>query len=98
MSDCLFCKMVAGDIKPDVVYEDDTVLAFRDINPQAPHPRPAVGNVQVGTNAGRLSRPARGQWRDHAAMDHRRGVPREGACGSRFVRRHLRGNRHSAGG
>ena len=34
--DCLFCKMVAGDIKPDVVYEDDTVMAFRDINPQAP--------------------------------------------------------------
>lgn len=28
--------MVAGDIKPDVVYEDDTVMAFRDINPQAP--------------------------------------------------------------
>ncbi len=36
MSDCLFCKMVAGDIKPDVVYQDETVLAFRDINPQAP--------------------------------------------------------------
>lgn len=36
MTDCLFCKMVAGDIKPDVVYEDDTVLAFRDIGPQAP--------------------------------------------------------------
>ncbi len=36
MSDCLFCKMVAGEIKPDVVYEDDAVLAFRDINPQAP--------------------------------------------------------------
>ena len=28
--------MVAGDIKPDVVYEDNEVLAFRDINPQAP--------------------------------------------------------------
>ncbi len=28
--------MVAGDIKPDVVYEDKSVLAFRDINPQAP--------------------------------------------------------------
>ena len=28
--------MVAGDIKPDVVYEDESVLAFRDINPQAP--------------------------------------------------------------
>lgn len=36
MSDCLFCKMVAGEIKPDVVYEDDEVLAFRDLNPQAP--------------------------------------------------------------
>ena len=36
MTNCLFCKMVAGDIKPDVVYEDDAVMAFRDINPQAP--------------------------------------------------------------
>ena len=36
MTDCLFCKMVAGDIKPDIVYEDDKVLAFNDISPQAP--------------------------------------------------------------
>jgi len=36
MTDCLFCKMVSGAIAPDVVFEDDTVLAFRDINPQAP--------------------------------------------------------------
>lgn len=36
MNDCLFCKMVAGEIKPDVVYEDESILAFRDINPQAP--------------------------------------------------------------
>ncbi len=36
MTDCLFCKMANGEIKPDVVHEDDTVLAFRDINPQAP--------------------------------------------------------------
>lgn len=36
MSDCLFCKMVAGEIKPTTVYEDDEVLAFRDLNPQAP--------------------------------------------------------------
>lgn len=36
MSDCLFCKMVAGEIKPAVVYENDQVLAFRDIRPQAP--------------------------------------------------------------
>ncbi|WP_445367856.1 histidine triad nucleotide-binding protein [Methylomonas sp. BW4-1] len=36
MSDCLFCKMATGDIKPDVVYEDEQLLAFRDIHPQAP--------------------------------------------------------------
>jgi histidine triad (HIT) family protein len=36
MTDCLFCKMVAGNIKPDVVFEDDHILAFNDINPQAP--------------------------------------------------------------
>lgn len=36
MEECLFCKMVAGEIKPDVVYETSQVLAFRDIDPQAP--------------------------------------------------------------
>ena len=36
MSDCLFCKIIAGDIPSTKVYEDETVLAFRDINPQAP--------------------------------------------------------------
>lgn len=37
MSDgCLFCKIASKDIPSDVVYEDDKVLAFRDINPQAP--------------------------------------------------------------
>ncbi len=36
MTDCLFCKMVAGDIQPDIVFEDDKLLAFRDINAQAP--------------------------------------------------------------
>jgi histidine triad (HIT) family protein len=36
VSDCLFCRMVAGEIPADVVHETDRVLAFRDINPQAP--------------------------------------------------------------
>ncbi|UCC55674.1 MAG: histidine triad nucleotide-binding protein [Gammaproteobacteria bacterium] len=36
MADCLFCKMVSGKIQPDIVYEDEDVLAFRDVNPQAP--------------------------------------------------------------
>jgi len=34
--DCLFCKIIAGEIPADVVYETDRVLAFRDLNPQAP--------------------------------------------------------------
>ena len=36
MSDCLFCKIVKGDIPSTKVYEDEQVYAFRDINPQAP--------------------------------------------------------------
>ncbi|MBR9829388.1 MAG: histidine triad nucleotide-binding protein [Oceanospirillales bacterium] len=34
--DCLFCKILDREIPAEVVYEDDKVLAFRDINPQAP--------------------------------------------------------------
>ena len=36
MNDCLFCKIVAGIIPSTKVYEDETVLAFRDIAPMAP--------------------------------------------------------------
>jgi histidine triad (HIT) family protein len=36
MTDCLFCKIVAREIPGSIVYEDDHVLAFNDINPQAP--------------------------------------------------------------
>ena len=36
MENCLFCKIIAGDIPSTKVYEDETVLAFRDIAPQAP--------------------------------------------------------------
>jgi histidine triad (HIT) family protein len=34
--DCLFCRIVAGEIPAKVVHESDAVLAFRDVNPQAP--------------------------------------------------------------
>ena len=34
--DCIFCKIIAGDIPSTKVYEDELVYAFRDINPQAP--------------------------------------------------------------
>lgn len=35
-SDCLFCKILSGDIPADIIYESDEAIAFRDINPQAP--------------------------------------------------------------
>ena len=34
--DCIFCKIIAGEIPSNKVYEDDRILAFRDINPQTP--------------------------------------------------------------
>lgn len=34
--DCLFCKVAAGDVPADIVYEDEQLVAFRDISPQAP--------------------------------------------------------------
>lgn len=36
MQDCLFCKIVKREIPAEIVYEDEQVLAFNDINPQAP--------------------------------------------------------------
>ena len=36
MSPCLFCRIVAGEIPASIVYQDDRVVAFKDINPQAP--------------------------------------------------------------
>lgn len=36
MNDCLFCKIIAGEIPSNKVYENDRVFAFRDIHPQAP--------------------------------------------------------------
>ncbi len=52
--DCLFCKIAAGDIPANKVYEDDEIVAFEDINPQAPvHilliPRTHVENIDAVT-------------------------------------------------
>ncbi|MCH5204403.1 MAG: histidine triad nucleotide-binding protein [Oscillospiraceae bacterium] len=50
MMDCLFCKIIAGEIPSTKVYEDDKILAFRDIAPQAPThilviPKEHIGGV-----------------------------------------------------
>jgi histidine triad (HIT) family protein len=34
--DCLFCRIISGEIKSDIVYRDEQTVAFKDINPQAP--------------------------------------------------------------
>lgn len=36
MMDCIFCKIVAGEIPSTKVYEDEKILAFKDLNPEAP--------------------------------------------------------------
>jgi histidine triad (HIT) family protein len=36
VSDCLFCKIIKGQVAGTIVYQDDRVVAFKDINPQAP--------------------------------------------------------------
>ena len=49
-SDCIFCKIVSGDLPADLLYEDDDIVAFRDISPQAPFhaliiPRPHIATL-----------------------------------------------------
>ena len=51
MSNCLFCKIVAGEIPSTKVYEDDLVLAFRDIAPQAPTHILVIPKVHIGSVA-----------------------------------------------
>ena len=67
-NDCLFCKIVAGEIPATVVHETDKTLAFRDINPQAPshvlvipkvhHPDAATLGAEDPALAGELLRVA----------------------------------------
>ena len=49
MSDCLFCKIVAGDIPSKKVYEDELCLAFYDIDPQAPTHFLVIPKTHIGS-------------------------------------------------
>ena len=51
MSNCLFCKIIAGDIPSTKVYEDETVLAFRDIAPMAPTHILVIPKAHIGSVA-----------------------------------------------
>jgi len=46
---CLFCRIVAGEVPADRVYEDDEVLAFKDIHPQAPFHCLVIPKLHVAT-------------------------------------------------
>ncbi|MBE6983090.1 MAG: histidine triad nucleotide-binding protein [Ruminococcaceae bacterium] len=48
---CIFCKIIAGEIPSGKVYEDETVYAFRDINPQAPTHILVVPKTHIGSVA-----------------------------------------------
>lgn len=79
MADCLFCKVVAGDVPARIIYEDDRVVAFRDIKPQAPlHvlivPRQHIATLNDLTEAddplvGELLRRAAVIAREHGVAD-----------------------------
>ena len=49
MSDCLFCKLVNKDIPAEIVYEDEDVLAFNDIRPQAPTHQLIIPKKHIAT-------------------------------------------------
>lgn len=51
MSDCLFCKIAAGEIPSNKVYEDETCLAFYDIDPQAPTHFLVIPKTHIGSVA-----------------------------------------------
>ena len=75
MTDCLFCKIIRHEIPASIVYEDDRVLAFNDINPQAPTHVLIVPKRHIASlkRAQRRGRPAR--RRDRAARrGHREGA------------------------
>ncbi len=49
MSDCLFCKIISGTLPADIVYEDDDVIAFNDIQPKAPTHVLVIPKLHVAT-------------------------------------------------
>ncbi len=48
MTDCLFCQLAAGDIPAEILYSDDRIVAFRDVNPQAPTHVLVIPRVHFG--------------------------------------------------
>ena len=56
MEDCIFCKIVKGEIPSVRVYEDDRILAFEDVNPHFARPYPADSQGPCGKYLGNSRR------------------------------------------
>ncbi len=51
VEECLFCRIAAGEIPSDIVYQDEEFLAFRDINPQAPQHILIIPRIHIASVA-----------------------------------------------
>ena len=58
MTDCIFCKIVAGTLPARIVYQDDRVVAFDDLNPEAPFHKLIVPKKHIPTLNDLFSSPA----------------------------------------
>lgn len=95
MSDCIFCKIVAGEIPSDKLYEDEDVLAFWDISPQAPThflvipkkhiPRPVDIEEEDEQVSGKLLRVAARIAKENGVEDNYRVIFNNGAKSGQVV-------------
>jgi histidine triad (HIT) family protein len=49
MTDCIFCKVVEGTVPSNIIYQDDTVIAFDDLYPKAPHHKLIIPRKHIAT-------------------------------------------------
>lgn len=79
--DCLFCKIVAGELPSEVLYEDDEIVAFKDVSPQAPFHALVIPRTHLDTLnafgpehaslAGKLMLTAQGLAAEHGLPGYR---------------------------
>ena len=108
--DCLFCKIVAQEIPSERLYEDDQILVFRDINPQAPFHALVIPKIHVATLndfqpehaelAGRLFLVAKSLAKEHGLPGYRVvvNVNAEGGQIIYHVHMHMLGGRQMRAG
>jgi histidine triad (HIT) family protein len=108
--DCLFCKIVAGELPAQRLYEDDEILAFKDISPQAPFhgliiPKTHLATLNELTSehaelAGRMILTAQSLAAEHGLPGYRVVVNtnREGGQVVFHVHMHVLGGRQMHGG